>query len=103
MNVTGEMIDRELRWTGRIMRLLFRPRTPWAFRCLNWLNVLLLRGRKPRDLQAIEKWIPRRDGKQLRLVIYKSHKRTAARGPGVLWLHGGGYLIGVPEQDVATY
>jgi acetyl esterase/lipase len=103
MHITSEMIDRELRWMGRIMRLLLRPTTPAAFRRLNWLNRLLLEGRKPRDLDAAEHWIPRRDGKQLRIMVYRARRHSATKVPGLLWMHGGGYLIGLPEQDVATY
>ncbi|MDB5968630.1 MAG: esterase/lipase [Hydrocarboniphaga sp.] len=102
MHVTSEMVDRELRWTGRIMRRLLRPSTPAAFRRLNRLSTLLLKGRKPKDLQVSETWIPRRDGGQQRLVIYKP-LNSRAGVPGVLWAHGGGYLMGVPEQDTATY
>ena len=102
MKITGKMIDRELRWTGRIMRLLLPLSTPAAFRRLNRLGARTLKGKKPKDLQVTEAWIPRRDGGRQRLMIYRSlHSRAGI--PGLLWLHGGGYLMGMPEQDIATY
>jgi acetyl esterase/lipase len=103
MKITSDLIDRELRWKGRLMRLAMRPTTPAAFHRLNRLGARFLRGRKPRDLQLVEKWIPRRDGGRLRVLIYKSLRPGGAPVPALLWAHGGGYLIGAPEQDVSTY
>lgn len=102
MKVSDDMIDRELRWAGRIMRLLLRPSTPAAFRRLDWLSRRLLQGRKAEGLQVTQAWIPRRDGGRLRIVIYRS-LHSGTRIPGMVWAHGGGYLMGLPEQDIATY
>ena len=39
----------------------------------------------------------------LRVMVYKPKSKQALKGqekfPGVLWIHGGGHIIGVPEQD----
>lgn len=103
MKVTRGMIAPELRRTGWMMRLLLRPSTPAAFRRLNRLSRLMLKGRKPKDLQASETWITRRDRGPLRLVIYRPLQQAGSPLPAMLWAHGGGYLMGVPEQDTATY
>jgi acetyl esterase/lipase len=102
MKVGSSLIDRELRWTARLMRLLLGSATPKTFRRLNRLNQLLLKGKQPKDLQVSEVWIPRRDGGQQRLVIYKPLNARSGL-PALLWAHGGGYAMGVPEQDIATY
>lgn len=34
----------------------------------------------------------------LRLCIYRP-KWAREKAPGILWMHGGGYGLGVPEQD----
>ena len=101
MKIRRQTIDRELRFMGTVMKLLMRPSTPQAFARLARLS-RHLRGRKPRDLHCHEVLIPRRDGGSLRVVVYRARAERADR-PAVLWLHGGGYLIGAPEQDVATY
>ena len=44
-----------------------------------------------------EKRIPRNDGSKFRVGIFRS-KKTQPNVPGVLWLHGGGYALGFPEQ-----
>jgi acetyl esterase/lipase len=101
MKVRRQMIDRELRWMGALMKLLLRPATPKAFARLARLSKRM-KGGKPADLHCREVMIPRRDGGEQRIVVYRAPHERAGR-PAVLWLHGGGYLIGAPEQDVGTY
>lgn len=45
-----------------------------------------------------EKYITREDGSKLRLCVY-SPKEKKTDVPGLLWIHGGGYALGAPEQD----
>lgn len=45
-----------------------------------------------------EKFIVREDGTQLRVCVY-SPKENKSDVPGLLWIHGGGFAIGAPEQD----
>lgn len=46
--------------------------------------------------------IPRQDGRtRLRLRIYKP-KTVASPTPVLIWMHGGGYVMGKPEQDDAS-
>jgi acetyl esterase/lipase len=103
MHITQEMIDPELRVMARVARVLMRLTTPAAFRRLGRMTALLPKLNPPRDLQVTERYLLRRDGKQLRVVIYKSRHPSGQPVPGILWAHGGGYLIGVPEQDVPVY
>ena len=62
----------------------------------------------PRGLAAEERWASRPDGSRLRLKVYRARERRpvgpgSAGVPGILWLHGGGYVLGSPEQDGASY
>lgn len=57
---------------------------------------------KSSKLNYEECFIPREDGSQLRICIYRA-KEIDANVPGVLWLHGGGYSMGIPELDERTY
>lgn len=50
-------------------------------------------------LQMDEIYIPRADGSKLRVAIFKLKHEIKGDVPGVLWIHGGGYGIGLPEQD----
>jgi acetyl esterase/lipase len=59
-----------------------------------------LRGRHSKNMTYEQKYITRSDGSKLRLCVYSPLERKE-NVPGLLWLHGGGYSIGVPEQDDA--
>ena len=48
-----------------------------------------------------EIYLPRTDGSRLRIVIYLPKKDLQEDVIGVCWIHGGGYAIGIPEQDFA--
>jgi acetyl esterase/lipase len=103
MKVGFDMIDPELRRTGRLFKLLLNPRTPAAFARLQRLTAWAFLGRRPKDLRCDEVLIPRRDGGQLRLLVYRAPGAGSGKAPGILWAHGGGYAIGLPEQDVVSY
>ncbi|MGG5317095.1 alpha/beta hydrolase [Enterococcus sp. AZ072] len=57
---------------------------------------------KSPTLRYEERFIPRADGSQLRICIYRS-KQVSENIPGIVWLHGGGYSMGIPELDERTY
>jgi acetyl esterase/lipase len=53
----------------------------------------------PRDVLIHEVWIPRYEGQaKLRLRVYQP-KSITSPAAAMLWLHGGGYIMGKPEQD----
>lgn len=45
-----------------------------------------------------QEYVTREDGTQLRLVICTSKSGVNPNATGLLWLHGGGYALGLPEQ-----
>ena len=45
-------------------------------------------------------FVPRTDGSPLRLCLYMPPE-GCHNAPGLLWMHGGGYALGLPEQDYA--
>jgi acetyl esterase/lipase len=104
-----EHVDPGLR---RAARLLIRltPRTPEGYRRqARVLNALARRPRRPGrtssrvrgDIETAQRWGTRRDGSPLRLLLVRpAVPRDGATG--VLWIHGGGYATGTPEQSRAT-
>jgi acetyl esterase/lipase len=96
----------------RMARLLTRltPRTSEGYRRqVRLINALPRRPRRPGrtssrvhgDIEIAQRWTTRRDGSPLRLLLVRpAVPRDGA--PGVLWIHGGGYAIGTPEQSRAT-
>ncbi|NCC80609.1 MAG: alpha/beta hydrolase, partial [Clostridia bacterium] len=106
MKVTRDMIDPQLRRRCHLLDLFIRSRSEAGF--LRFMKrsgrfTSLLKGRGKKGLKMREEWILRQDGSRLRLCIYESLEKQKSPVPGVLWLHGGGYAMGIPEQSAGTY
>jgi acetyl esterase/lipase len=95
MKIKNNMIDKDLRVTGRMIKIVNNTFTEPRLRLLGKLKVKMRV--KEDNIQFIEEWIPRKDGSKLRICIFKPLK-PKENVPGVLWLHGGGYALGFPEQ-----
>lgn len=106
MRVTTKMIDKQLRFKGKIIDLLMR--SSHEEKWLNSMRKIKKRsdasaGKDIEGLDCSEEWIPRkRDGSKIRVRVYKPLD-LKGNVPGVLWIHGGGYAMGNPEQFGATY
>ena len=82
-----------------IFKMIMKSPNEAKFRQLRLMSDHM-RGRKTRGLQFHEEWIPRsQEATSLRLCIYKPLVSSAGSA-GILWLHGGGYAIGVPESSI---
>jgi acetyl esterase/lipase len=100
MKMKMSMINSELRTSGWIFKLLNPTFTESRIRIFAALTRKFLRGETDKNLDCSEKWILRDDNSQLRICIFKS-KEQSGKVPGILWMHGGGYGMGMPEQGIA--
>lgn len=112
MRVTSDMIDPELRLRGRITDIVNTRSSETRYlrhvhRTKKMLRLLVGRGIRGLEARTVE--IARRDGGgTIRTRIVRARAEddahsTNGRRPGVLWLHGGGYAIGIPEMDARTH
>jgi acetyl esterase/lipase len=99
MRVKISAVNKELRTSGRIFKLLNPTFTESRIRLFARLTRKFLRGKTDKSLYCSEQWILGDDNSQMRVCIFKS-KELLGKVPGILWLHGGGYGIGVPEQGI---
>ena len=97
MKIKLKQLDKELRFTGFVVRTALPHYTKNIFRLANGFLRIFLRGRKVKDLNVRHEETLRQDGTKLRLLVCSPDNPQKATG--VLWLHGGGYAIGTPEQD----
>ena len=97
------MIDPELRLAGLVARVLFRPSERF-FRFARRLD-RRVHGSDVAGLECEQRWVDSLDeGVRVRVRTYRPPgRRTRAGLPGVLFLHGGGYAIGSPEQFGPVY
>jgi acetyl esterase/lipase len=90
-------LNPELRLAGRLIRM-FNP--TFTVRRMKAMKRLcrFLHGRHGKKLNYEQFRIGRTDGSKLRLCLY-TPLAPKENVPGILWIHGGGYAIGAPEQD----
>ena len=83
---------------GRLIRLALGSYSVGKFKFARVLLNLFYKGKShARGLQYTQTYIP--NGQQkLRLVTYED-KATTTDKIALLWIHGGGYAMGIPEQD----
>lgn len=97
MHRQSSEVHPELRpFAERLPRLSVHARNLWLWRLLTRLQGV---SKSPEDILVHNIFIPSREGKtKIRLRIYQP-KTIAPPLPGLLWLHGGGYVMGKPEMD----
>lgn len=98
-NIKSQDIHPELRIIGSLIRMIMPNFTKPFFSFANFFLDNILSGMNlATKVKFEEKYITREDGTKLRICVY-SPKEKKEDVPGVLWIHGGGYAIGIPEQD----
>lgn len=98
MHITNSMIHPQLRKTGNIMKMIFPCFTERTYKRAD-VMMKPMKGWHPKDLQYSQFSIRTPDNPALRLCIYQPKNKPSCLMPGVLWIHGGGYGLGIPEQD----
>lgn len=100
MNVTDDMLHPELRKQGKRLRKLSRFYTKKNFMRIKKVMPLATRFMKVKGLFSSQTYITTPDTGKLRLCVY-ANPTPKPEAIGLLWIHGGGYAIGSPEQDTA--
>lgn len=99
-NIKTEDIHPELRIAGNIIRIIMPSFTVGFFKVANLFLDNIGLPDLTRNICSEERYIKREDESELRLRVY-SPKEKKKDVPGLLWIHGGGYGLGCPEQDFA--
>ena len=85
------------RLAKRIPPITFSRRNLWLWRLMDkmlWIRKI------PGDITIENVYIPKHDDiSKVRLRIYRLKKSSNSFVPALLWLHGGGFILGTPEQD----
>lgn len=58
----------------------------------------MIKYKKPKNVEAKNLYIKLPKGGRLRMLVVRPANEADRTGPGVLWLHGGGYVSGMPEM-----
>lgn len=97
-NVKSDEIHPEIRTVGNIIRTIMPEFTVGFFKIANLFLDNIGLPDLTRGINCDEIYITRDDGSKLRLCVYYP-KEVKENVPGLLWIHGGGYGLGCPEQD----
>lgn len=99
--ISSSAMDWRIRPLGTAIRLAHPAFTQRSFRSANALLDRFLAGRwLGRSTSVTQVFVTRPDGTRLRLLVCRSRRRRPdAPVTGLLWLHGGGFALGIPEQD----
>lgn len=98
MKISNEMIHPELRKTGFLIRKVFHFKSRKTFVRLQRLLNIVRKVMKPKNIQCKITEITTPDNSKLNVYICKS-LNPKPEAIGLLWIHGGGYGLGAPEQD----
>lgn len=99
------MYEKDLRFIGLLLKPFSQIRNPKNFRKIQYVlkNWIVNKKNKDNEIVVSEVFIPRNDGKEIRLCICKPKNMPSDKPvTGLLWLHGGGYAIGEPELEFNT-
>lgn len=99
MRVTFDMIDKQLRFKGKIMSKFVRYNSVKDFQINNKIAEKLHKGKTSKKMICEELYVQNREGRNIRVCIYKPIN-FSPNATGLLWIHGGGYAMCVPEQSM---
>jgi acetyl esterase/lipase len=96
------MIHPELRRAGIVIRRLFKVKEMNLIIRVQRLWPRFRKYVKTKGLRFNEFNIPTPDNPCLRLCVYRALE-AKPDAVGLLWIHGGGFLVGSPEMDIGYY
>ena len=101
MKVTRDMLHADLQpYHSRISRFELLFKYKWLTKFVNMLLKRVSAGRDRQGLHCDEVYIPSGDGRwQIRARVYKPEQQEGPL-PLLLYIHGGGYLLGNPEMSI---
>lgn len=99
MKITNDMIHPDILRTGILLRKILRFQSSTALIRAQKILSLVKGVLKSKNLNVTELYIQTPDNACLRACVYKSQE-PKPDAVGLLWIHGGGYAMGAPEQDI---
>jgi acetyl esterase/lipase len=91
------VVHPELRQMAKTFPLI--PFRRWNISLFQWLARFQPKGKQPDDILIEEVYIQSQDpDHKIRLQVYKP-KNLVTPSPVLVWMHGGGFFLGRPEQN----
>ena len=105
MKFDKSKIDEELRAKGEVIHFVLPHYTKTKMKIVDKISSLIFKGKKPTDddIDYKQIYIDRKDKSKLRVCLYSNKNSKSKYQLAVLWIHGGGYAMSVPEQDLIFF
>lgn len=100
MKVTNKMIHKDVRLIGSVLRKFTCGMTEERYRKTHVNELKKVDKAKPKKARMKKIYLKRSDGTDMRVMLLKPD-HPVKNVPAVLWLHGGGYVLGYPENEIA--
>lgn len=101
MKVTNKMINKDVRLIGSILRKFTSSVTVERYEKQHRRELKKAPAVTSKTLDVEKIQLKRPDGTEMRTIIVKP-KHEVKDVPAVLWLHGGGYVLGYPEDELSS-
>lgn len=100
-HISHNDMNKSVRVIGSLIRALSPDYSKEIFHKQNQMMDANVKGHwLSRSTKVMERYISREDGSKLRILVCMPKKKMEKKPvTGLLWIHGGGYAIGLPEQD----
>lgn len=98
--ITNQMIHPDVRLIGSVLRLFTSGMTEERFVKAHQNELKKVGKGKAKNAAMRTFSLERPDGTKMRVMELKP-KHKVEQVPAVLWLHGGGYVLGYPENEIA--
>lgn len=100
MKVTNKMIHKDVRLIGSILRPLTANVTEEAYRKTKVSSEKNAAKAKPKSAAMEKVYLERSDGTQMRTLVLTPAGGAHGDVPCVVFLHGGGYVLGTAEEKI---
>lgn len=95
-------IDKQIRFEGEILKLISPLGSEKVQRIIGPISTKAMSLLSLKSLNCRKVKIVRPDGSEFRACVMRG-KKTEGKTVGILWLHGGGYVLGAPEMAVMSF
>lgn len=100
-----KIVDKKLRATGDVLNFIVPYYTKPKMKIVDRFAKVIFKGKRPLDVKTEyrQMFALREDETKLRICVYSSKQRLGAKSVALIWLHGGGFAMNVPEQDYVFF
>ena len=103
MRIPNQSIRKEIRLEGLVLKYGSPLGYEKVQRICSPLGTAVLGMLPMKSLNGSYRTISRKNGSKMKLLILDGRKNDGSKTVGILWCHGGGYVLGAPEMAIMAF